>query len=126
MSLSFEEFSKRFNDPLVEDAELSIKDSRDFFVLLKHEGVIDLYHGVAREYLEDPSYKNPADLTDKVVQPLQSAQSGLATAFFHDRQISHEVKLVKHLKNIESLVDYIDFNRVVGVTYGEKKEEEKE
>jgi hypothetical protein len=117
MNLSFKDFVKRFNEPIVEEAELTLKGSQEYFILQKHGKVIDLYKGEMAEYLEDPSYKREAE---NIVQLFQNNETG-KVAFIHEHRNPQGVKLIKHMKDINTLLDYIDFDIVVEVTYEKKK-----
>ena len=117
-SVRTEEFIEKFKGEKIKGAEIKLGDSLDYYIVQKHGKKTDLYIDKEVEHPEDP----PVRTEDVMVQPEPiggTTEFGTSRGLLTVTRYPHkkEAELVKHMKDIEDIKKYIDFEKVSEVIY---------
>lgn len=121
MSVEVGTFLEKFKDAGIESAEIKITDSPYYYIVQKEDEKAELYRDREVEYPEEPvnteeeGIMMPPD-TFGVTQLNQSV--GVFTLKkHHDKK---KAELVKVLKDIDTIKEYIEFENVSEIIYEKK------
>ncbi len=122
MAVKIDEFIGRFKEKEVQSAEIRLTDTLDYYIVQKHDGKVDLYTDREMEYKDDLPLRKSKEVIGQEEPMGITTEFGSIRGLFSITKHPHrkEAELVKHLKNIEDIGRYIDFESVSEVIYEKK------